>query len=152
MANIAQTVNVLQSVLLTKDNQLVKTPTYYVFKMYSVHQDAKLIPSNLKTEEYTYNGENVPALSSSASLKDDLVSITISNSNPEKDLKIELNLTGKEFKTAEGQIITSESFSDYNDFGQEEKVTLSKFEVPKPKKGKLTVTIPAHSVILIQVK
>jgi alpha-N-arabinofuranosidase len=152
MANIAQTVNVLQSVLLTKDELLVKTPTYYVFKMYGVHQDAKLIPSNLKTEEYTYNGENVPALSSSASLKNDLVNITLSNANPEKDLEVELNLTGKEFKTASGQIITSTNFSDFNDFGQKEKVTLSEFKVPKPKNGKLTVTIPAHSVVLIQVK
>ncbi len=44
MTNIAQIANVLQSMVLTKDNQMVLTPTYYVFKMYVPHQDAKLIP------------------------------------------------------------------------------------------------------------
>lgn len=160
MANIAQTVNVLQAVLLTKDDQLVKTPTYYVFKMYAVHQDAILIPSNLETESYQYGQEggrergrgNVPAISSSASIKDGMVSITLSNAKATEDVEIEITVTGDEFKNAEGQIITSKNFNDFNDFGQKEKVSLSEYKVPKPKKGKMTITIPAHSVVLVQMK
>ena len=44
LANIAQIVNVLQSMILTKDKEMVLTPTYYVFKMYKVHQDATYLP------------------------------------------------------------------------------------------------------------
>ena len=41
MANIAQTVNVLQAMLLTDDDGgLVLTPTYHVFEMNKGHQDA----------------------------------------------------------------------------------------------------------------
>jgi alpha-N-arabinofuranosidase len=152
MANIAQMVNVLQAVILTKDEQLVKTPTYYLFKMYRVHQDATLIPSNLKSEAYEFEGQQIPALSSSASIKDGVVSISLSNVNPNKDIKVELAITGHDLKSGNGQIITAQNINDYNDFGQEEKVTLKDFKVPAPKNGKLSVTIPAHSVVLVQLK
>ena len=87
MANIAQTVNVLQSVILTKEDQIVLTPTYYVFKMYSVHQDATLIPVNLETGKYEIGGKTVPAIDASASIKDGIVSITMCNLDPNKTQK-----------------------------------------------------------------
>ena len=40
MANLAQTVNVLQAMLLTEGDRTVKTPTYHVFDLYKAHQDA----------------------------------------------------------------------------------------------------------------
>ncbi len=43
MANIAQMVNVLQSMILTDGDKMVLTPTYHVFDMYKVHQDATLL-------------------------------------------------------------------------------------------------------------
>ena len=59
MANIAQMVNVLQSVILTKDDKIVLTPTYYVFKMYAVHQDATMLPIKLKSEEYSNGTDKI---------------------------------------------------------------------------------------------
>jgi alpha-N-arabinofuranosidase len=152
MANIAQTVNVLQSVILTKDDEMVLTPTYYVFKMYSVHQDAALIPVNLETEKYELNGISVPAVSASASIKDGVVSVTLCNLNPNKAANVDLTITGQHFTTSEGQIVTAKNMNDFNDFGQEEKVTLKTFEVKKPKDGKLTIGLPAKSVVLVRLK
>jgi len=152
MANIAQMVNVLQSVILTKGKEMVLTPTYYVFKMYSVHQDATMIPVNVNCEEYEYNGQSVPAVSASASVKEGVVSITLCNLNPEKAESIDLTLTGQEFASASGQVITSPNMNDYNDFGQNEKVTLKAFDVKKPKNGKLSVELPSKSVVLVQLK
>ena len=51
MANIAQLVNVLQSVILTEGDKMVKTPTYHVFNMYKHHQDNELVDSYIETEE-----------------------------------------------------------------------------------------------------
>ena len=48
-ANLAQVVNVLQSVILTDKEKMLLTPTYYVMKMYNVHQDAQLIPLKIET-------------------------------------------------------------------------------------------------------
>ncbi|HAN00395.1 MAG TPA: alpha-N-arabinofuranosidase [Marinilabiliales bacterium] len=152
MANIAQMVNVLQSVILTKGDKMVLTPTYYIFKMYGVHQDAMLIPSHLKTEDYEYKGEKIPAINASASIKEGVVNITLSNASANKDVILEIDVNGKEVKTATGQIITSKNINDYNDFDKPEAVSLSEYKVAKPEKGKLTVTIPAHSVLLVQLK
>ena len=91
MANIAQIVNVLQSVILTSGPEMVKTPTYHVFKMYSVHQDANLIPVSLETERYTYKEESIPAITASASEKDGILSITLTNANPNKAVTIDCN-------------------------------------------------------------
>lgn len=151
MANLAQIVNVLQSVILTDGAKMVKTPTYHVFNMYKVHQDAKLIPVELKSEAYQFNNESIPALTASASKKGEVTSITITNANPNKSVFLSLAVDGN-FKSSNGKIIKGEKITDYNEFDKDEKVFISNFKVNKVKKGKLNIDIPAHSVVLIQLK
>src|SRR5690606_40484856 len=67
MANLAQTINVLQAVILTDEEKMILTPTYHVMKMYNVHQDAKLLPISVKSNDYTLNGEKLQAVWASAS-------------------------------------------------------------------------------------
>jgi len=152
MTNIAQAVNVLQSVILTKGDEMVLTPTYYIFKMYSVHQDAKLIPINLETEKYEMDGQSVPAVNASASVKDGVTSITLCNLNPNKPENVEIDIPGKNFTSSTGEIVTAKNMNDDNDFGEDEKVTSKTFEVQKPKNGKLTVELPSKSVVLVQLR
>ncbi len=152
MANIAQVINVLQAVILTDNEKMVLTPTYYVFKMYAEHQDANLVPSKLICNDYEFNGQKIPALSSSASVKNGVLTVTISNADPNNDHVLDCNLLGQNFKNATGKIINAKNINDYNDFGQPEKVNLADFKVDAPKNGKLTVKIPAHSVVMLQLK
>jgi len=152
MANIAQIVNVLQSVILTNGKQMVKTPTYYVFKMFNVHHDAQLVPLDVACENYSYKGESLPAVNASASLKDGVLSITLCNLNPNKAVSVDCRFPGGNFASATGQIISAEKMNDYNDFGKEEKVRTSEFKVKKPSNGALSVDLPAHSVVLVQLK
>lgn len=152
MTNIAQTINVLQSVILTKDDEMVLTPTYYVYKMYSIHHDANLVPANLKTSNFELNGKSLPTVNVSASTKNETVSITLCNLNPFDSELVEIAVTGDEFSSASGQIITSDKINDYNDFGSKETVYLNDFDVAKPKEGKLTIELPSKSVVLIQLK
>jgi len=149
MANIAQIVNVLQSVILTNGPEMVKTPTYHVFSMYNVHQDANLIPIDFETENYEYNGDYIPALTASASEKNGITSITLTNANPKKAIAVNLQV-GKDFKSAGGKIITAKEITDYNDFDKAEKVFISDFKIGKIKNGTLEIEVPAHSVILVQ--
>ncbi len=58
MANIAQIVNVLQSMILTKEDKMVLTPTYYVFKQYTVHQNATYLPVDIACDEMDIKGAN----------------------------------------------------------------------------------------------
>jgi len=67
MANLAQTVNVLQSIVLTQGNKMLLTPTYYVFDLYKVHQDAKLLPIEIASPDYVSGDAKIPAVNVSAS-------------------------------------------------------------------------------------
>ena len=152
MANIAQMVNVLQAVILTKEDEMVLTPTYYVFKMYSAHQDATLIPSNIETETFDLDGKTLPTVHASSSIKDGVLSVTLCNLNPTENETVELEVTGDEFTSSTGQIITSDKLDGHNGFGKNEAVNIQNFKVNQPKNGKLNIELPAKSVVLVQLK
>ncbi len=152
MANIAQTVNVLQAMILTKDEEMVLTPTYYVFKMYKVHHDATMLPLRLTCENYVYDDNSIPAVSASASIgTDGLIHITMTNLNPEKAVKITCELRGTgEARIKRGEIISSDKMNSYNDFGKPEKVNIKEFRSVKIEKNTLTVNLPAKSIIMLE--
>nr|WP_321452882.1 alpha-L-arabinofuranosidase C-terminal domain-containing protein [uncultured Carboxylicivirga sp.] len=149
MANIAQMINVIQAVILTREDKMLLTPTYYIFKMYSVHQDATLVPLDVETEMYTVDGKEIPALNASASIKDGKLNMTVCNLNPNKDEEIEYTFADNNFKNATGMIVTGDKLQSLNDFDQPEQVSLKEFKVSKPKNGKVKLKIPAKSVVLI---
>ena len=152
MANIAQMINVLQAVILTKDEKMVLTPTYYVFKLYNVHQDALMIPVSLKSANYTYEGKSIPAVSASASVKNEVISITLCNLDPNNEQKISFRVNGKPVTAATGKVVTAGNITDYNDFSVPEKIKISEFSIPKPVNGSMELALPSKSVVLVQLK
>ncbi len=154
MANIAQTVNVLQAMILTQEGEMVKTPSFYVFKMYKVHHDATLLPTDVKCENYTYGDENVPAISTSASKSDDgKIHITISNLNPNKAMDVTCEIRGaKNVSFEKGSIVTGSKINSYNDFGKAEEVSLQSFNDVKVNGDVVTVKMPAKSVVMVELK
>lgn len=151
-ANLAQIINVLQAVILTNEEKMLLTPTYHVMKMYNVHQDAKLVPLNLESPTYEYQGKKLPAVSVSAS-KNDLgeLNISLTNLDYSKQHDVSINLRGEEFSKVSGQILTSANISDHNTFDQPNKVAIKNFAGAKLDKGVMKLTIPAFSVITIKV-
>lgn len=151
MANIAQTINVLQAMILTKEEQMVKTPTFYVFKMYKVHQDALLLPSTVLSEKYALDNEMIPSLSVSASQsKDGRLNITLANVDPNKDLKTVIDFNGlTKIGDINGEIITADKMNALNDFGKDEQVVIKEFNDFKKKKMSVEVVIPSKSVVLL---
>jgi alpha-N-arabinofuranosidase len=151
MANIAQMVNVLQSVILTKDAKIVLTPTYYVFKMYAVHQDATMLPIKLKSAEYSSGSDKINSLSVSASRdKFGKIHISIANLDPAKENKLSCEIRGASVKRITGEIITAEKMNAYNDFGKPEEVMIKPFTGAQLDKGLLNVTLPAKSVVMLE--
>jgi len=149
MANIAQTVNVLQAMVLTQEEKMVKTSTFYVFKMYNVHHDALLLPTEVICEEYSQEGEKIPALSVSASKNaKDEINITIVNVNPQKAVTTSISTdTDDKLSVREASIITAETMNAYNDFDHDESVNLEQFSEFKTKDNELHVLIPAKSIV-----
>lgn len=152
MANIAQTVNVLQAMILTKDDQIVKTPSYYVFKMYKAHHEGTMLPTDVVTENYEYNNDRIPAISSSASRSaDGKIYLTISNLNPNKPITVTCELRGKQKAAfARGEIVTAEKINAFNDFGKQEEVTLKNFNDVKVSGNQLTVSLPSKSIVMLE--
>lgn len=154
MANIAQFANVLQAMLLTKGDSMVLTPTYYVFKSYIPHQDARLIPLDVDTKVLTVRkGRTVPLVTASASEKDGVTTISMVNISLDEpvEVTIPLEAAGIKGKKVEGSIVTAKDIHDHNDFGQKEKVTMVPFKDAKVKDGKLLVTLPAKSVVTLSI-
>lgn len=154
MANIAQIVNVLQAMILTDGARMVKTPTYYVFKMYNVHQDALLLPAQLTTPSYTYNGKSLPAVNVSASQdKNENFNVTVTNIDPQNDITTTIRTDKNDkFEIVNAEIITAEKINAYNDFGEEEKVNIQPFDNYKTKSENVILELPAKSVVLLTLK
>ncbi|MGY5355676.1 alpha-N-arabinofuranosidase [Wenyingzhuangia sp. IMCC45467] len=151
MANLAQTVNVLQAVILTEGEKMLLTPTYHVMNMYKVHQDAQLLPVAFESPKYEFEGKSLPAISVSASKdKNNKVHVSLVNIDSEKQHEIELDVTQLGVKNITGTILTSKKLQDHNTFDNPTIITPEKFKKAKLKKGKLSLTIPAFSVIVLE--
>src|SRR5690348_6557242 len=58
--------NVLQAMILTKDEKMVLTPTYHVFEMFKSYQDGTALPVEIQSAWYNKDGSTLPAVSASA--------------------------------------------------------------------------------------
>jgi len=150
MANLAQAVNVLQAVVLTDEEKMLLTPTYHVMRMYNVHQDARLIPLSFDSPEYTFNDESLPAVSASASIDDNnTVHCSLVNIDAKKIQSIEIDVSSLKLKTVSGEILTSGKLQDHNTFDNPNKVQAKSFNEAVLNNGKLQLSIPPFSVVVI---
>lgn len=153
MANLAQCVNVLQAVILTDKAKMITTPTYHVMKMYSVHQDAKLLPISFTSPNYTFNGETLPAVSASASKdKNGAIHISLVNVDAKNKNKIEIDVNDLGVKNFTGTVLTAAKLQDHNSFDTPNKIVPTVFKGFENKKGKLEITIPPFSVVVLEGK
>jgi alpha-N-arabinofuranosidase len=138
--------------ILTKEAEIVKTPTFYVFKMYKAHHDATMLPTDVVSENYKLEGKSIPAISTSASKSEDgKIHLTISNLNPNKAVSISCELRGLDKLVFErGEIVTAEKVNAYNDFGKPEEVFSKSFNDVKVKGNSLTVNLPSKSIVLLE--
>jgi alpha-N-arabinofuranosidase len=153
VANIAQAVNVLQSVILTDGEKMTLTPTYWVFYLYKVHHDATMLPLSLSCNPYEVNGRKMDAISASAS-KDasGKIHITLVNIDPDKAQTVDCELRGVTAKNVSGQILTSGKINDHNTFDKPNTVGVKDFKNARLSKGMLSVPLPAKSVVMLEIE
>ena len=149
MANIAQVVNVLQAIILTEGEKMIKTPTFHVFDMYKAHQDAECVYCFAQNENLC-DGKNVPMISSSASVKDGVMTVTLANCSLTEEAQLDCDICNFSGKEVCAQILTNEVHA-YNSFEEPEKVTLADYPADL-NDGKLTVKLPACSIVTVTFK
>ena len=153
MANIAQMVNVLQSMILTKDDKMILTPTYHVFEMYKVHQGATLLPIQLKTPDYKCGEKSIPAISATASIDSNgKIHVGLVNLDPNNAAEIVCNISGVDAKGVTGRILTSDAMDAHNTFESPNAVHPVEFNGARIKDGKLYVSMPSKSVVILELQ
>ena len=153
MANIAQTVNVLQALVLADGDSLVLTPTYHVYEMYKVHHGATLLPAAIDYAPYQRGAESMPAVSLSAS-RDGAgkIHLSLCNLHPGQDLELACELRGMEPKSATGRVLTAEAMNAHNTSGQPAAVAPVAFDDLTLAGNNLRLKLPAKSVLVIEIE
>lgn len=153
MANLAQCINVLQAVILTNREKMILTPTYHVMEMYNVHQNATLLPMEIKSNDYVLDNKKLPAVSASAS-KDSLgvVHISLVNIDAKKGQNILVNLKGIRHNSLTGRILTSGKLQDFNSFENPGKIKPAVFNGANFSDNTLNVKLPPFSLVVLEVK
>jgi alpha-N-arabinofuranosidase len=154
MANIAQTVNVLQAMILTEGEKMVLTPTYHVFEMFKVHQDAELVPVELESPSYTLGAVSIPQLSVSCSRNaEGKLHLSLCNLHHAEAAPVQVKLSGLTAAAPElsGRILAHDSLQAHNTFADPEKVKPEAFTALEWNDGVLAATLPPASVVVIAI-
>jgi alpha-N-arabinofuranosidase len=151
MANLAQTVNVLQAMILTEGDRIVLTPTYHVFEMYKVHQGAQLLTTRLETRPYKLQQEEIDRLQVSASRQKGKIHVTLANLHPREHETLEVLLRGVEMDKIKGRILTGDGPDTHNTFEQPDRLRPVPFSNFETFNGGWTMTVPARSVVALEV-
>jgi alpha-N-arabinofuranosidase len=153
MANLAQTINVLQAVILTNEEKMLVTPTYHVMEMYNVHQDATLIPITLKSNDYAFGGDKLPAVSASASKdKNGVVHISLVNIDSKNAQDVSIKIGSLKASGVTGRVLASAKLQDYNSFESPDKIKPNVFNGAKISAGTLSAKLPPFSVVVLELK
>jgi alpha-N-arabinofuranosidase len=150
MANIAQTVNVLQAMMLTEGPKMILTPTYHAFEMFKVHQDTTHLPVEIETPEYEFDDVEIPALSVSASKADDgTVYVSLVNTHARDSISVSCELEGIDATKVSGRVLTADKLDAHNTFDNPEAVKPAEFKDCSISDSKLKVSMPPHSVVVL---
>lgn len=152
LTNIAQMVNVIQSMILTDGEKMVLTPTYHVYRMYVPFQDATVLPVTFAVGEYKFGDVTLPRVDAvAARARDGAVWLALTNIDPNKPAEIDASIGGVQATAAVGEVLTAPDVSSVNSFAQPNVVS------PKPFRadangGKLVLHLPPKSVTVVQLQ
>jgi alpha-N-arabinofuranosidase len=161
MANIAQTVNVLQAMILTADDSdgsdgLVLTPTYHVFEMNKGHQDAASVPVHVveKPDAVAVGDDRLDPLSVSASTKDGRTLVSMSNLALDTDTTVRLDLRGRAVTAVRARILTADKPQSHNTATAPDAVAPADLAVTLRSGAlgstELSVELPPHSFATVE--
>ena len=154
MANIAQTVNVLQAMILTDKEKMLRTPTYWVFEMFKVHQGGTFLPVELQSPDYAFGQEKIPMVSASATRAADgsAVHLSLANTSPAQAVTLTVKLAGLAPKSVAGRVLTAPAMNAHNTFDAPNAVQPAAFSGAAVKGDTLEVKLPAKSVVVLALK
>lgn len=158
MTNIAQIVNVLQSMILTKDDKMVLTPTYHVFRMYNVHQNSLYLPTDVEAPSCSVRKQNqsldtVKMADATASRdKAGVTHVSLSNVDIEKGHRMVVSFDNLKVHAVTAEVLTADRIDRCNTFDDPTAVTPKPFKAFKIKGNTITVDMPKMSIVTLTVR
>ncbi len=131
MCNDAQLVNNINTLFMTREEQLVATPIFHVFDMYKSHQGGRSVrvvcdaPANpVRPVDVSRGGNSRNAqedrslwgLGGSASLHGKSLILTIVNTHATASRETEITLRGGSAKSAQAMVLAASDIHAHNDF------------------------------------
>jgi len=153
MANIAQTINVLQAMILTQKEKILLTPTYHVFEMFTPHHEAQLLPTKWQGADYAFGPDRIPGLSVSAS-RDHAgqVHVTLCNLDPNLPAAVTAELVGVQAKAISGRVLTAATMQAHNTFEEPDRLKPAPFVGGQVTDLGFVATLPAKSVVVLELE
>ncbi|MBC8066372.1 MAG: alpha-N-arabinofuranosidase [Chlorobia bacterium] len=153
MANIAQTVNVLQAMILTDGPRMLRTPTYWVFEMFKVHQGAATVPVSITSPTYSFAGEGLPAISASATQRSgsNILDVSLANLDPDQAHEVTLGHGGSSTKIS-GRLLTASTMQAHNTFDNPDLVQPVEFNDFAVTGESMKFTLPAKSILMLSIE
>jgi alpha-N-arabinofuranosidase len=156
MANVAQTINCLHSLFAAVGDKYTRTPAYYTFELYRPHMGGRLVPVKISLPELTVplleGTGRLPGLSGSASLRDQTLTVTLTNPSLQEKVVARIRLTaGARLREARATVLTHEDMHATNTFERPDEVHLA--PLPAQVSGEtVTLTIPRQAVVAVSLR
>jgi len=151
MSAIAQMVNVLQAMILAEDDQMILTPTYHVFHMYTPFQDATSLPADIETPDYRHGEWSMPAVDVSAARGvDGKIHVAFVNLDPHRAASVSTTISGVDVRGASGRLLTAPEMDAHNTFDEPDAIEPERFRALR-ENNTLVVEIPPKAVIVVAV-
>jgi len=154
MANIAQTVNVLQALVLTDGPRMLTTPTYHVYDLYQGHQEGDSVRLLCDAPEISFNDKQatqakLPGVSGSASIKNGMVTISLVNTSATDAQDAVVQLRGGACAGVAARLLSAAEMHTVNTFEEPETITPQSTTV-RISGGELHLSLPAASVTVLR--
>ncbi len=154
MGNIAQTINVLQAMVLTDGERMLVTPTYHVYDMYQAHQGGQSVRALFDDDEISFAGDEgerrLARLSGSASVKDDRVTLSVVNASVNSEAEVMIRLRGGSAESANARVLTHADIRAHNTFDAPHTLSPRSAEVESQRDG-IHCTLPPASVSTLSI-
>lgn len=154
MANIAQTVNVLQAMILTDKEKMLRTPTYWVFEMFKVHQGGTFLPVELESPDYVFGEGKIPVVSASATRAADgsASHLSLANTSLVQPVTLTVKLAGITPATVAGRMLTAAAMNAHNTFAAPDSVRPTAFNGATLTGDTLVIHLPAKAVVVVTLR
>jgi alpha-N-arabinofuranosidase len=121
--------------------------------MFKVHQDATSIPVDVKTPDYTFDGDSIPMVTASASRDGgNAMRLSLVNTAPDRSARIECDLNGLAPSSVTGRLLTAPAINTCNTFENPDVVKPVDWNEATLKDGRLQATLPPKSVVVLELK